>query len=433
MRYLLVFLALIPLVFDPTADLPYEPPKVFLITSGIFFFLLVVGFLFLKSRRDAGERTVRGAWQSLDIAVLGHGLALGVSTLLSQDPWTSFFGSEERMIGLYYYLALFVLYFLVRWSASGKDWKFFLRTTTLVAALVSLYAVMQWFNLDLPSLKHAFPLYGMTGPLRAFSTFGHPNFLGAYLAMILPFAVYQYFSDSNQRWRIVALVTGVLALGAIFFTYSRGAWLAALAALLWAWILWKPHPRHWYIKRLVPIFLSGCVLLAVLVALRPALQDLRSATVYRAVSTVDWQRGSTLARVNEWKFAFPYLLQRPFFGYGLDTYYDVAVLREKDPRESSPDFKGADPSVADRLHNIFFDITWASGLVGLLTFLVVLIFAGRMAIRQCRNTLSRPWIVTITASLMAYLVGNLFSFDFSVSGLWFFLLLAGLSVEDRVL
>ncbi len=432
MRYLLLFLALIPLVFDPAADLPYEPPKVFLITFGIFFFLLVVGVLFLRKNQNFSSRNGRGTWHSLDTAVLVYGLALAVSTFLSQDFWTSFFGSEERMIGLYYYLALFVLYFLVRRAASEEDWKFFLRTTTLVAAFVSLYAILQWFDLDLPQLKHAFPLYGMTGPTRAFSTFGHPNFLGAYLAMVLPFAVYQYFSDSDRRWRILSLTTGILALGAVLLTYSRGAWLSAFVALIWVWILWKQHPRRWYVVRLVPIFLSGCVLLAALVAFRPALHDLRSAMVYRAVSTVDWQRGSTLARVNEWKFVFPYFLERPIFGYGLDTYYDVALRREKDPRESSPDFQGADPSVADRLHNIFLDITWASGFVGLIAFLAVLVFAGRTAIERCRSAFFRPWIVTVTASLVAYLVGNLFSFDFSVSGLWLFLLLAGLQARPPV-
>ena len=432
MRYLLVFLALIPLVFDPAADLPYEPPKVFLITSGIFFSLLVVGVLFLIKDQNFSRRDGRVAWHPLDAAVLVYGLTLVISTFLSRNFWSSFLGSEERMIGLYYYLALFALYFFVRRTASENDWKFFLRTTTFVAALGSLYAIMQWFNLDLPSLKHAFPLYGQTGPTRAFSTFGHPNFLGAYLAMVLPFAVYQFFSDSNQRWRIAALVTSALTLGAILLTYSRGAWLAALAALLWVWFLSKPHPRRWYVERLVPIFLGGCALLAVLVVLRPMIQDLRSAAVYRVVSTVDWQRGSTLARVNEWKFALPYLLERPIFGYGFDTYYDVAILREKDPRESSPDFQGADPSVADRLHNIFLDIAWASGFVGLIAFLALLISAGRTAIERGRSELLRPWIVTVTASLAAYLVGNLFSFDFSLSGLWFFLLLAGLRARPPV-
>src|SRR5207253_10517375 len=69
--------------------------------------------------------------------------------------------------------------------------------------------------------------FSFGGVLRGYGTFGNPNALGAFLAMLLPVAVWEFLAarSASARW-LSANVTLVLALG-LLVTFSRSAWLGA--------------------------------------------------------------------------------------------------------------------------------------------------------------------------------------------------------------
>lgn len=72
--------------------------------------------------------------------------------------------------------------------------------------------------------------------VRAYGTFTHPNVLGAYLALFLPWLFWRIV---NKRATYSALGLLVLTLSALFFTFSRAAWLAAAAGLLFLVVVFK--------------------------------------------------------------------------------------------------------------------------------------------------------------------------------------------------
>ncbi|MBI5654588.1 O-antigen ligase family protein [Candidatus Uhrbacteria bacterium] len=427
MTILLALLAILPLAVNFWVELPYEPIKILLIEmlAAVSCAAAFVWVFLNKKNRSKTSVVERLGW--VDFAVAVWFIILALSTVQSDSPYMSFWSSDVRGTGLAYYAALTALYFIVRFGARTKDWLVFSRISCVVAILVSVYGFLQWLGLDFDGLERAFPLYGRTGPTRAFATLGHPNFLGTYLALFAPFGVYVWLKDSRKVWRFLGGLAVASSAIAVTLTYSRGAWLAYLGGLAVVWFLWEQGRFRKSKKIILGFGLLLLIATGLFVAVYPRLLKSDNSFVYRIASSFDFRQGSTLARVSEWKYALGLILQRPILGYGMDTYVNHAINRTKDPLERNRDWQEADPSVADRLHNLFFDIAWSSGLVGLAAFfflLATVLQRLRKVFKQ--RTELRHWMVALSGTLFAYLLSNLTGFDFSASGLWFYLVLAGI-------
>ncbi|MFA4955033.1 MAG: O-antigen ligase family protein [Patescibacteria group bacterium] len=428
MSIFLFFLALLPGVMEFTAEFPYEPPKILLLLIGSVACLIIGSWYFFKAGRLS-------AWVArlnrLDLAVALLFVALALSSILSVNPAASFFGTYERSTGLLFYASLTLVYFALRTWAKDADWRIFAVTTSFVAGLIAVYGILQWFGIDLSYLHHAFPIYGRSGPTRAFSTLGHPNFLGAYLAMALPICLVVWKESRRRSFRYVAILSALLAICAVGLTYSRGAWLAAVAAILVYVVLGKLRSRRWYFGFAALIGVLALTVALGLFTFRPFLMRSSNSFLYRVGATADFSQGSTLARVAEWKYAAELIPRRPILGYGIDTYENYSILRVKNENERNRDYAVPDPSIADRLHNIFFDVLWAAGLAGLMLFIAVCILAAQRLSQQLKHSGSRSWVAAVAGALAAYLVAGLTGFDFSLSGLWFYLILAALAADRR--
>lgn len=433
MWLLFLSFAILPLVVDFGRELPYEPIKILLIESAAVV-ALATAFVIVFSQRATGIfGRLAANLNRLDQAIVVWVVVLSLSTAFSVDPSASFWGSAERGTGFLYYWCLAGIYFVVRYAARPRDWRLFLRLSSAVACVVSAYGTLQWLGMDAPGLRNAFMLYGRSGPTRAFATFGHPNFLGVYLAMMLPVTWYLWRVEKRKALRFAVAVSGFLSVAALVLTYSRGAWLGAMAGTVVLLIFRLKESGKWDWR--IPAVFSVAVVAVcgLLVWQAPRLKTSANSFAYRVGTAFDFSQGSTLARTAEWSYAVRLLPARPTLGYGLDTYIRYAGERLKDPAERNRDFQVADPSLADRLHNFVLDVLWSSGLVGLVAFGIVLVLAF-IRIRKLfiQHTESRRWLALLCSLLVVYLACNLTGFDFSVSGLWFFLLLAAVSSADRM-
>lgn len=427
----LVFLGLLPLAVDFSSYMPYEQIKImlFLFATDIAIILLATQWARAPKERAGGE-----SWRfsQTDLFVLGLLAAYALSTILSPDPMMSFVGSHDRGTGLFYWLHVGACYFILRTGTTEGEWRGFLRMTAVAALMASAYALAQRLGWDVYGLAGNFALYGLSGPTRAFATLGHPNFLGAWLAMALPLLAYAAMHDPVRSWRRASFAAASASGVTIVLTYSRGAWIAAVAALITYAVLRVPRSRSWYVRASIALTLAAAIGVAVLVTLGPSLTRSSNTFISRLGTTLDFSFGSNLARSNEWSYALSLIAERPVVGYGFDTYMPYAANRVKSPLERNRDFAEADPSVADRLHNTILDTTWVGGLLALTmlaSICVTTLAVARRALAHAdrrRCAASAAW----TAALVAYVVANLVSFDFSISGIWLFLLLAGLQDEE---
>lgn len=266
---------------------------------------------------------------------------------------------------------------------------------------------------------------------RIFSTFGNPNHLGGFLAVLVPIGLVLLMLHKSRPVRILtaAIMAGVLV--QLLQTASRGALLAALVALGVAGALLWPEV-HGRLRALLPA--AGAVGTAVVVGA----VALAAVPGFSSKLSSGLRAGDAFTLRSEiWKVGVAMANDRPLVGHGPDTWTDAAP-KYKDPqtaRRLGPTYH------ANGAHNLFIGQLAATGYPGLVLLVAVLGFAALRAIgawRRLRQVESdgrqderggareaRLCLVAVVAGLAAFLVQG--SFNLSQTGLSFvFWVLLGL-------
>ena len=161
--------------------------------------------------------------------------------------------------------------------------------------------------------------------------FYNPNALGMFCAMLLPIVVWQYWDRTRRkmRWRLVALVLSIVMAGLIFMSGSRGSFVGAfMGCAFLATALWGA-------KAAVPMASLGILGAVGIVASRAAQAFLSDKTAH----LVRAERLGTLTHRTElWARAWPYIMEKPFFGSGFGVsryifYGDQVNLNQLTPAD----------------------------------------------------------------------------------------------------
>ncbi|MCC7163327.1 MAG: O-antigen ligase family protein [Anaerolineae bacterium] len=194
----LIALIIAPLYFNIYSSRVFEPDKITLIRT----LALAMGamWLILRSERRRGGRPTRAnvlpplqrarAWLAsvseenpLTIPVALLFAAYVLSTLLSLSPTVSFFGSYQRLQGLYTFSAYLVIFFLAASRIKTRADVERAITIALVASFpVAFYAIIQHYYLD------PLPWVGDV-TTRVASSLGNSIFIGAFLILTIPLAL----------------------------------------------------------------------------------------------------------------------------------------------------------------------------------------------------------------------------------------------------
>ncbi len=217
------------------------------------------------------------------------------------------------------------------------------------ALLIGLDALVQgFFNVEFlrnRSMTHyTEEIMRVTGPFR------HANDFSAYLSLVIfIFLGMMSYAVGNKSWKQRGLYFGgALVLGTcLLWTFSRGAWLAvAFACILMA-----------ILKRSRLVILALFVALALIFFLSPAPLEGRITSLWNI------KDGTITERRQLWGEALRMVGERPWLGYGVNTYAKV------EPRFKSKDFY-TDNQYA---HNGYLQIAAETGWLGLIAFLGVLV------------------------------------------------------------
>lgn len=358
--------------------------------------------------------------------VLALLLGLIILTPFSLNPLQSFFGSYDRQAGLLSYLFYFLWFFLVFLSlvsvkvlkgknAFYKDLNSLLLALNLSGLLVSVYAILQIINIDFFTWPEAPYLTG-----RALSTLGQPNFLASFLLLCIPLAFYLAFKAKNLKARIFLWFIFLLEFLALFFTASRGAFIALIIILIvFLIILLQQRSIKWKTKVIVISFTLLTLFLGALTfeTLNPG----------RIRSMLDLRGGSLAARVFFFTSAADAISNRPLLGYGLETGKGVFIKYY----ERDWGIYGDVGSNTDRAHNIVLDTLLSLGFLGLLLFSLFYYSFLKLSYREYRQ--GKPLALALGLGGLGYLSSLLFSFTIVAGEVYFFLffaLLLAISYED---
>jgi len=249
--------------------------------------------------------------------------------------------------------------------------------------------------------------------LRAYGGQVHPNVLGGLLVVSLLFTVYlrlklskSYKSISSAKLNsqlIVVLLTVayVVQLGALFFSFSRGAWLAWFVSITW-----------WYYKDRSNRFVAGKVVGLSLLVFLSLGSVLWQPTMGRLLGGSRLEQQSVEERVNSAGEIQQLAYQHQWQGVGWGAY--TMVLQKYQPQLKAYQYQPA--------HNLWLLILTELGIIGLVLFMILWWLAERRSRSIVVYLLAGPLVITSLFDHYWWTIPSMF--------LLFWLLIFGLELEE---
>ncbi|MBI2329908.1 O-antigen ligase family protein [Candidatus Daviesbacteria bacterium] len=460
--YLLFFLT--PLFWSSLNYELFEYNKMILVYA---FTVIIVGAWLLKtisdkqSLRPDGLKRLTIKRTPLDIPLL---LFLGaniLSAIFSMDPHTSIWGYYSRSNGG---LLSLVSYLLLYWAfVSNMDFakvKTTLKFGLAAGFIISLWAIFEHFGVS-PSciiLREEFnaDCWIQDVQARVFATLGQPNWLAAYLAMLIFPAMY-FFLTSTKK---LTLTTYYLLLTTYYlaftFTYSRGPTLGLIGGMTVFILLSvfsgrlselslsvfglpvtdkqktgklisenrQPRTDNW---RLLGYILVSFIIINLLFG--SALTSFRLVSKFAAPvrpgisipiapSGTQLENGGTESgqiRFIVWRGAWEIFKHNPILGSGLETFaYSYYQYRPVEHNLTSEwDF------LYNKAHNEYLNYLATTGIVGLGALSIIIITFITFILRK-RGTESLL-LYSLLAAYISYLIYNFFLFSVVIIAVFFYL------------
>jgi O-antigen ligase len=394
-----------------------------------------IGLVFLAAYRfEYFVLTILLVRASLDAAKIGAGsidatgaisvLFIGAATfwLLAQrgDETSSRSATAALMPPLITFVAAAALGLFISHDplASAIEW---VRLGTLVAIVAVLGRILQderMLRLGLLAVlgsavvpvmvavlqsRHGSGAINAEGLDRIRGTFQHSNPFASYLFLMITLAV-AIFPHVSKRWKIVLIPYALVCGGLLVLTYTRGAWVALVVALIVIGIVQD--------RRIFLVLLAALIGLAVLV---PSI-GVRLSDLSQEEKVTGAPGNSLVWRFGYWKQVLA-LQTNPLVGIGLKE------VELTDPSEVPP-------------HNDLVRVYVETGLAGLAAYLwlsIALWLESWRTLHRAAGGLERGLAVAFMASLagvmMLSLVANVIT---QLVILWYFFAIVALAMAASV-
>ena len=262
----------------------------------------------------------------------------------------------------------FIMFFLLTLhQANIKELKLISNCFVLSGFLIALLLLI--FKTEYEMGRFTYPVLGKLV---------EPNYLACYLSISFLFTIKKVFFIKKIYRKLFFLLIPLSILYAMLLTGSRGAFLATIIASI-VLSFYNKASLSLYLKLLL-IFL----LFMVLFMLLP--EDLVNRFIYRS-----YNDGSNRIRIYLWNNAISYILEKPFFGYGLASGRAITSVGSA--------------------HNTFLSITLNFGIVGLICFLVILF-------KDIKILIKRDMILFLSV-LVSLIFTSIIITNYNTIPLWF--------------
>lgn len=414
LRFGIFAVALIPLVIFRDYVSPFHFGKVVVFRTLIELMLPLYLVLVLKDRRYLPPINF------IFWAFLAFTGAFTLTTVFSVQVYESFWGTLERMGGLFTFWHYFGFYIILTGLFKKKeDWYKLFNLMIFVGVLSAFYGFLQKTDLSW--------VMGSGGRTRIFGTIGNAALFGGYQLLVMFLAITMSLRQGishNRRYfyYFAALITAI----AVLMTAVRGSILGLGVGVLTLGFLYFLYSGSAKAKSVFYKLLGGVIGLAILVlALRvggvvePG-SYLYRITDYSISGTVQTRLWAWEAGLTGWKESAKTMT----LGWGPENF-NIPFSRNFNPKF----FEGSgSETLFDRAHNMYLEILITMGVVGLLAYLSI--FYG--IFKNLRTKLKEPGedrvlAVGLSAGVVAYAIHNAFIFDTSANFMTFFTILGFIS------
>lgn len=345
----------------------------------------------------------------LSWSLLAYLLSIFVSMFFSADFGISFFSNAERMFSFWQILHFVAFYFIISVSFKGwKDWKYLFLSSLAVTFFISVKSLIN-------------------GDPKA--VLGNEAYLAGLLIFNLYFSILFIIKEKKKnKWLYLAL--WLLFIPVFISCDITGAYIGLGGSLFVALVFLAIFYKNKLFK-ISSIVLSSLIVLTIFVSF--AFPDNSFVKSNKVLSQITWQKNTFQTRLISWEAAMKGFSGNPVFGVGIgnftltfDKYFDS-------------DFYNYIPDETrfDRVHNNLLEILTTTGLVGITTYLLLLITAFVYWLKlfiYCKknnnnfNTSNLALeLIVLLALFVGYFVQNLTIFDTMPTFLPFIIFLAYLN------
>ena len=300
-EYILMILAMTILIADLNHILEY----------------VFIGLAVVVLTRQAVSHDRRVTRTSLDLPIVLYLGWILISIGSATDPSYSF--SEWRKL-----LAHVVMFFLiVNFITSERQVKQILGAFIVGVLLMSLYGIIEFFAAEGSLVKQ-----WHERAIRADSLTAEYNWLSTYLLMGLPVSVVWAMYTEHREWRVLLIITSVIALFTLFITYTRAAWLAVAIQACVLIVIRNPK----IIKPVVGIII-GSLSILMLAIIFDAHKNMTPASMTIIPDRNTMSVSSLVCRLHIWELGVKDIIEHPLTGWGYGTktfakkYHDIHVLQ----------------------------------------------------------------------------------------------------------
>jgi O-antigen ligase len=342
----------------------------------------------------------------LSWSLLAYLLAIFISVFFSVDFNISFFSNTERMFSFWQILHFIIFYFVILVSfKSWKDWKYLFLSLLAVTFIISFKSFI-------------------SGNPRA--VLGNQAYLAGLLIFNLYFSLLLFIKE-KKPYRWLYLMLWFLFIPVFISCDITGACIGLGISLAVACIFLAIFYKN-------KIFKISSMVLSILVVLTIAASfsfpDNSFVKNNKLLSQISWQNNTFQTRLISWKAAAKGFSENPIFGVGpgnfsltFDKYFDS-------------DFYNYIPDETrfDRVHNNLLEILVTTGLVGILTYalllIVIFIYWLKLFIycKKNNNNFNTSKLalelIILLALFVGYFIQNLTIFDTMATFLSFVIFLA---------
>jgi putative inorganic carbon (HCO3(-)) transporter len=369
---------------------------------------------------------------SFDIPLALFFISQLLSTIFSMHPYTSFFGYYSRFHGgLLSTITYITLFYAFVSNVPARHLPRYLLSLSFAALGAALYALPEHFG-------HSPSCFLITGgenfgvscwiqdvKSRIFGTFGQPNWLAAYAITIIPVTFALTISPllKQVRWqRWLFGVTTALLFIIVLFTRSRSG-LGGLGlgmGLFGAGLLLLVLERQLSVKKILApvggIGLSFALALAIfgsvftpsafeLLKSEPSVTETTQLPTDESAPVVNRLElgGTDSGEIREivWQGAWDIFRRYPLLGSGVETFAYSYYL----DRPLAHNLVSEWDFLYNKAHNEFLNFLATTGIVGLLTYLGILVWFAVVAVRILLSDRFPKNQKVVTLGLLAGILG----------------------------
>jgi O-antigen ligase len=314
------------------------------------------------------------------------------------NPAKSFWSNFERMEGFLAIVHLLLYFIVVSTMLKTRElWNWFMGTWVGVSVIMCIFGLYQLGGKAVIN----------QGGTRVDGTLGNATYLAVFLLFNIFFLTFLFIrskNKSNTTWFYVPTV--LLQLIILYYTGTRGVVLGLFGGILVIVFLTLFFDKDKHDKRLRKISAGVLIALAVLVGsfyLARNTSFVMNSNVLARFASISPSDIKTQGRYFIWPMAVKGALERPILGWGQEGF-NYIFNKDYNPKMY------AQEQWFDRAHSTPIDWLVAGGILGLVSYLSLFVFALFYMWKKSEG-LSFLDKGLITGLLAAYFFQNIFVFD----------------------